>query len=207
MKKFRRSPLVYICYALACLMLVYVIFIIFSTINQINQYYAAYNMSAGFGEVLGYLVQNGMTPLTSAILVCMAGKILDEAMKANPANWMSDEELIEAKEAKQLAKLEKQTAKYEKSGEESEDEVPEIKETEGEDIERVFSAETVEDSNPEDIADKADYEEVVAVAEDTASEGASEEAASVESAAEEAAGEIISEDTTSGEEGTVDFTK
>ena len=99
MKKFKKSPIAIVCYIIASIFAVYFIAVIFSTLHSINEYYASYDMQAGFGETLGYLLQNGLGPLTNAILIFMAGFILDEVRKLNPANWMTEEEIAEAREA------------------------------------------------------------------------------------------------------------
>ena len=113
MKKFRRSPVAIACYVLAAVFAAYFVSVVIVTISTITEYYAAYGMSAGAGEVLEYLFQQGLTPLTSAILTFMAGFILEAVRKLDPANWMTDEELAEAKEAKRMAKEAKQIAKGE----------------------------------------------------------------------------------------------
>ena len=113
MKKFRRSPFTIACYVLAAMFAAYFVTIVISTVATITQYYAAYDMSPTFGEVAGYLFQQGTMPLFAAIGTFMAGIILDEVRKGNPANWASDEEISEAKEAKRLAKEAKQIAKGE----------------------------------------------------------------------------------------------
>ena len=104
MKKFRRSPFTIACYVIAAMFAAYFVTIVISTVTTINQYYAAYDMSPTFGEVASYLFQQGTMPLFAAIGTFMAGIILDEVRKGNPANWASDEEISEAKEAKQIAK-------------------------------------------------------------------------------------------------------
>ena len=103
MKKFRRSPFTIACYVIAAMFAAYFVTIVISTVTTINQYYAAYDMSPTFGEVASYLFQQGTMPLFAAIGTFMAGIILDEVRKGNPANWASDEEISEAKEAKRLA--------------------------------------------------------------------------------------------------------
>lgn len=113
MKKFRRSPVAIACYVIAALLAVYFLAVIFSTLSTINEYYAQYDMRAGFGETFGYLMQNGMSIFVNALLVFMAGFILETVRKLNPSNWMTDEEIAEAREAKLLAREEKQAAKGE----------------------------------------------------------------------------------------------
>ncbi len=113
MKKFRKSPFTIACYVFAAMFAAYFVTVIISTVTTINQYYAAYDMAPTFGEVAGYLFQQGTAPLFAAIGTFMAGVILDEVRKGNPANWASDDEISEAKEAKRLAKEAKQIAKGE----------------------------------------------------------------------------------------------
>lgn len=113
MKKFRRSPIAIACYVLSAAFMAYFLTIVVSTIVTINQYYAAYDMSATFSEVAGYLFQNGLAPLTAVITAFMAGLIYDEVRKLNPDNWATEEEIFEAKEAKRIAREAKQIAKGE----------------------------------------------------------------------------------------------
>lgn len=113
MKKFRRSPFTIACYVFAAMFAAYFVAVVIGTVSTITQYYAAYDMSPTFGEVANYLFQQGTMPLFAAIGTFMAGVILDEVRKGNPANWASDEEISEAKEAKRLAKEAKQIAKGE----------------------------------------------------------------------------------------------
>ena len=113
MKKFRRSPFTIACYVFAAIFAAYFAAVVVSTISTINQYYAAYQMKATFGEVVGYLFQNGLNPLMAAVLTFMAGLIYNEVRRQNPDNWASDDEISEAKEARRLAKEAKQIAKGE----------------------------------------------------------------------------------------------
>ena len=83
---------------MAAITAAYFIAVIFSTMSTIHQYYAQYQMSAGFGETLGYLLQNGLSPLVSAITLFMAGFILEEVRKLNPSNWMTEEEIASRNE-------------------------------------------------------------------------------------------------------------
>ena len=168
MKKFRKSPIAIACYVIAALVAVYFIAIMFSTIHSINEYYATYQMKAGLGETLGYLLQNGLGPLTNAIVIFMAGFILDEVRKLNPANWMTEEEIAEAREARQLAREEKQAAKGEaakiKAGIITEEEAAEAKATES--VEAVFvNSDEETEAVPEEAAEEA--EEIAEAAEET----------------------------------------
>lgn len=113
MKKFKRSSISIACYVFTAIFAAYFLFMIVSTITTINQYYAAYDMQPGFGEVVGYLFQNCTSPLMAMIISFMAGLIYDEVRRLNPANWATDDEITEAKEAKRLAKEAKQIAKGE----------------------------------------------------------------------------------------------
>lgn len=179
MKKFKKSPIAIVCYVIASIFTVYFIAVIFSTLHSINEYYASYDMQAGFGETLGYLLQNGLGPLTNAILIFMAGFILDEVRKLNPANWMTEEELAEAREARQLAREEKQAAKGEaakiKAGVITEEEAAEAKATES--VEAVFVS---SDEEAEEVS-----EETAEVAEEAVEETAEEAAEITEETAEE----------------------
>ena len=168
MKKFRKSPIAIACYVIAALVAVYFIAIMFSTIHSINEYYATYQMKAGLGETLGYLLQNGLGPLTNAIVIFMAGFILDEVRKLNPAKWMTEEEIAEEKEAKRLAREEKQAAKGEaakiKAGIITEEEAAEAKATES--VEAVFvNSDEETEAVPEEAAEEA--EEIAEAAEET----------------------------------------
>lgn len=71
------------CYAIAAVIAVYVIVSVFSTVSQINDYYSQYGMSASLKEYIEYIFQNNLTPLTSAVLIAMAGKINNMIEKSN----------------------------------------------------------------------------------------------------------------------------
>ena len=114
-KKFRRSPVTVICYVLAALMLIYACYQAGTTIHQINEYYSQYGMKATPVEYLTYVSQAIMTTLINAIVLFMLAMIHDDVRKNNPANFMSDEDLVEAAEAKKAAKDSKQFEKGEKA--------------------------------------------------------------------------------------------
>lgn len=114
-KKFRRSPVTVICFVLAALMLIYACYQGGSTIHQINDYYAQYGMKAKPVEYLTYVSQSVMATLINAIVLFMLAKIHDDVRKNNPANFMSDEDMVEAAEAKKAAKDSKQFEKGEKA--------------------------------------------------------------------------------------------
>lgn len=116
-KKFRRSPATVICYVLAALMLIYTCYQIGSTVKMINEYYAQYGMSATPVEYLTYVAQNALTPLINAVIFFMLAKILDEVRKNNPANYKSDDDIVEEGVAKKEAKDQKKFDKGEKAAE------------------------------------------------------------------------------------------
>ena len=151
MKKFQKSPIAIVCYVIAALLAVYFIAVIVSTMRTISEYYAAYNMSPGFGETVAYIMQNGLSPLVSAITMFMAGFILEEVRKLNPSNWMTDDELADAREAKKMAREAKQIAKGEaaKAKAEAEAEAEAAREAE-EAAEPEFAAVVAEDGEEDD---------------------------------------------------------
>ena len=109
-KKYRRSVFSIVCYALAVLMLFYIVYTTGSTIAQINQYYAQYDMQAQPTEYVTYVIQSIIEPLINVVVFFMLGYILDEVRRNNPAYYISDEELEEAKIAKKEAKIAKKAA-------------------------------------------------------------------------------------------------
>lgn len=112
-KKFIQSPVAIVCYLIAALMLVYASYQGGSTVKQINEYYAGYGMSAQASEYVKYVFQAVMEPIFHAIIIFMAGYILNAVRKLDPKNFKSADELAEMKEAKKLAKEKKQAAKGE----------------------------------------------------------------------------------------------
>ena len=183
MKKFRRSPFTIACYVFAALFAAYFIAVLISTVTTITQYYAAYDMSPTFGEVVTYLFQQGLTPLVAAIVTFMSGIILDEVRKGNPANWASDEEISEAKEAKRLAKEAKQIAKGEAAAAAAA--AAETLDT-SEEIKPEFSAVVAEQSENTVVAEGGDAaEEAAAEAEETVKEAADAAEEEAEETAEE----------------------
>ena len=202
MKKFRRSPVAIACYVIAALLAVYFLAVIFSTLSTINEYYAQYDMRAGFGETFGYLMQNGMSIFVNALLVFMAGFILETVRKLNPSNWMTDEEIAEAREAKQLAREEKQAAKGEaakiKAGvitaeeaeaanaEKSVEAVFVTPEEENSDAEADAETEAEAEAAPDDPEEPAAETEETAAEDENADEVTEEKEAAEESAEEQA---------------------
>ena len=189
MKKFRRSPFTIACYVIAAMFAAYFVTIVISTVSTINQYYAAYDMSPTFGEVASYLFQQGTMPLFAAIGTFMAGIILDEVRKGNPANWASDEEISEAKEAKRLAKEAKQIAKGEAAAAAATAAAGAEKITSDDSIKPEFAAVVAEESKNTVVFDDeedADVEEKDAVNEvaEAAEEVAEDAAADAEEKAE-----------------------
>ena len=190
MKKFRRSPFTIACYVIAAMFAAYFVTIVISTVTTINQYYAAYDMSPTFGEVASYLFQQGTMPLFAAVGTFMAGIILDEVRKGNPANWASDEEISEAKEAKRLAKEAKQIAKGEAAAAAATAASAAEKIVSDESIKPEFAAVVAEESKNTVVF--GDEEDAEAVAEE-AEEKADDAEAAVEEKAEEAAGAAAAE--------------
>ena len=185
MKKFRRSPFTIACYVIAAMFAAYFVTIVISTVTTINQYYAAYDMSPTFGEVASYLFQQGTMPLFAAIGTFMAGIILDEVRKGNPANWASDEEISEAKEAKRLAKEAKQIAKGEAAAAAATAASAAEKVVSDESIKPEFAAVVAEESkNTVVFDDEEDAEAVAEEAEEKAEEAAGAAAAEAEEKAE-----------------------
>ena len=185
MKKFRRSPFTIACYVIAAMFAAYFVTIVISTVTTINQYYAAYDMSPTFGEVASYLFQQGTMPLFAAIGTFMAGIILDEVRKGNPANWASDEEISEAKEAKRRAKEAKQIAKGEAAAAAATAASAAEKVVSDESIKPEFAAVVAEESkNTVVFGDEEDAEAVAEEAEEKAEEAAGAAAAEAEEKAE-----------------------
>ena len=113
MKKFRRSRITTACYVMAALLMVYFIVVSASTLKTIFDYYEPYNVSPGFGETLGYLLQNGLTPFISAVVVFMAGCILNEVRRLNPEYYAADEKAADADNAEQEEADEEETEEAE----------------------------------------------------------------------------------------------
>ena len=190
MKKFRRSPFTIACYVIAAMFAAYFVTIVISTVTTINQYYAAYDMSPTFGEVASYLFQQGTMPLFAAVGTFMAGIILDEVRKGNPANWASDEEISEAKEAKRLAKEAKQIAKGEAAAAAATAASAAEKIVSDESIKPEFAAVVAEESKNTVVFDDEEDAEAADEAEAAVEEKA-EEAAGAEEKAEEAVRQLI----------------
>lgn len=158
MKKFRKSPFSIVCYVFAAIFAVYFVASEVSAVITIQQYYASYQMSASVGEYITYMVQSGATPLTSAILIFMAGLIYEAIRKQDPANWASDEEITEAAEAKRLAREAKQIAKGEaaKAAAELKEEAAELKEQAAESADAISDEFSAVVAEAEDMADAAE---------------------------------------------------
>ena len=166
MKKFRKSPIAIICYVLAALLFVYFCYMAATTVAQIRDYYGSYGMSAGIGEIIAYVLQNGLSMLVSAITVFMAGYILEAVRKLDPANYVEPSAEVVTVDA---------------PAEAAEDAAEETAEEEAVVAEAAEEAVAVEET-VEDAAEEA--AEVVDAAEETV-EDAAEEAAEVVDAAEE----------------------
>ena len=86
-KKLKQSALVVILYLFAALMLVYTIYQIYSTCTAISSYYAQYDAAPKAGEIIGYILQAVVQPLSMSILLFGGGRILSETRALNPNNY------------------------------------------------------------------------------------------------------------------------
>ncbi len=214
MKKFRRSPIAIACYVLAAIFTAYFLVVVVSTVTSITQYYASYQMSPTVSEIAGYLLQNGLAPLTAIITTFMAGLIYDEVRKLNPDNWATEDEIAEAKEARRQAKEAKQIAKGEAAVAAAAAAAEEAAEDTAEEIKPEFSAVVVEEAEAaaEAAAEEAEAaveeeaEDITEQEEVTADEEEQEETAEPEhteffaEVAEEEAAEEIKEEADTAEE-------
>ena len=89
MQKFKKSPVTIICYVFAALALVYCCYVLGNSYKTVAEYYAAYNMKPQFGEILTYMMQSGLAPLTSAVTLFMAAYILDTVRKLDPKKYIT----------------------------------------------------------------------------------------------------------------------
>lgn len=112
-KKYRRSGISVACYVIAILMFGYVCYQIGTTVQTINEYYAQYGMSAQPLEYVTYTLQSALQPIVYTIVIFMLGYILDAVRRNNKAYYLSDEEVLEAKEEKKQAREAKKYAKGE----------------------------------------------------------------------------------------------
>lgn len=112
-KKYRSSGITTACYVIAALMFGYACYQIWSTVQTINEYYASYGMSAQPVEYITYTLQAALQPLVYAIGIFMLGHILDAVRRNNKSNYLSDEELLDAADAKRKAREAKKLAKGE----------------------------------------------------------------------------------------------
>lgn len=112
-KKYRRSGISVACYVIAILMFGYVCYQIGTTVQTINEYYAQYGMSAQPLEYVTYTLQSALQPIVYTIVIFMLGYILDAVRRNNKAYYLTDEEVLEAKEEKKQAREAKKYAKGE----------------------------------------------------------------------------------------------
>ncbi|MCQ2563268.1 MAG: hypothetical protein MJ128_02090 [Mogibacterium sp.] len=112
-KKYRRSAVSVVCYVIAALMFGYVCFQIGTTVKTINEYYAQYDMSAQPLEYITYTLQSALQPIVYTIVIFMLGYILDAVRRNNKAYYLTDEEVLEAQEARKQAREAKKFAKGE----------------------------------------------------------------------------------------------
>ena len=99
-KKYRRNGVAIGCYIISAIMLAYACYQMGTTVGTINQYYAQYEFSPTALEYIVYCLQAALQPLMYAVVTFMLAYILDAVRKNNPANFLSDEEVEAAAEAK-----------------------------------------------------------------------------------------------------------
>lgn len=112
-KKYRRSAVSVACYVIAALMFGYVCYQIGTTVQTINEYYSQYGMSAQPLEYVTYTLQSALQPIVYTIVIFMLGYILDAVRRNNKAYYLTDEEVLEVKEARKQAREAKKFAKGE----------------------------------------------------------------------------------------------
>ena len=112
-KKYRNSGVSLACYVIAALMFGYVCYQIGTTVHTINEYYESYGMSAQPLEYVTYSLQSALQPIVYMIVIFMLGYILDAVRRNNPAYYLTDEEVLEAQEARKQAREAKKFAKGE----------------------------------------------------------------------------------------------
>lgn len=171
MKKFRKSPVAICCYVFAAIFAAYLVATEVSTISTIYEYYAPYDMTPTFGEVVSYMIQQGAQPLVAAVLTLMAGLTYEQVRRLNPANWATDDEIAEAKEAKAMAREARQIAKGEAARAAAE---AAMDDSEG--IKPEFAAAVAEESNDVVVFGGEGDEEAAAEADEPADEAEPDEA-------------------------------
>ena len=87
-KKLKSSPIVLGLYVVAALMAVYAIYQIISTTAAISSYYSQYDAAPKASEIITYILQAIVDPLTTGILLFGAGYILNEVRALNPKNYI-----------------------------------------------------------------------------------------------------------------------
>ena len=92
MQKLKKSPVSIVCYVIAALALIYCFYVLGTAYKTVADYYAAYNMQPQLKEVVTYVLQTGLAPLTSAITLFMAAYILDSVRKLDPNNYVTVED-------------------------------------------------------------------------------------------------------------------
>lgn len=88
-KKFRRSPIAIACYVIAAIGMIYSIYTIGSTVAYLNEYFASYGMTVAgnLKDALGYVLSSVVQPFSFAVIIFVAGYILDEVRALNPAYY------------------------------------------------------------------------------------------------------------------------
>lgn len=99
-KKYRRNGVAIGCYVISALMLAYAFYQVGTTVGTINQYYSQTDFGPTAIEYVVYCLQAAIQPLLYALILFMLAYILDAVRKNNPANYLTDEEILDAAEAR-----------------------------------------------------------------------------------------------------------
>lgn len=86
-KKLKQSPIVLALYVLGALMLVYAIYQIISTCVAISSYYSQMGSAPKATEIISYILQAVVQPISTAAVLGAAGYILNEVRALNPNNY------------------------------------------------------------------------------------------------------------------------
>jgi|LSQX01.3.fsa_nt_gb hypothetical protein len=79
-KNSNKSTLSIVCYVVAIFLALYACYAIGGAISYLSQYFAAYDMSLSdnMKDVFSYVMQSALSPVSFAIIIFVAGKILAE---------------------------------------------------------------------------------------------------------------------------------
>ena len=112
-KKFKRSVVAYICYAIAAIILLYTFYNAGKDLNILLAYNSQLAEKLSIGQFIVLIVPRMIGPLREFAIFFMFGYILDAIGKNNPANFVTEEEAAEAREAKKEARDARKFAKGE----------------------------------------------------------------------------------------------